>query len=62
MISSVLAEVQTKQLLNTATPTCLVLSVTDCMSVHYIIYRVWEQHCNISACIGTWLNSQLGVG
>jgi len=36
MISSVLAEVQTKQLLNTATPTSLVLSVTDSMSVQYM--------------------------
>jgi hypothetical protein len=38
MISSVLAEVQTKQLLNTATPTCLVLSVTDSMSTYTIHY------------------------
>jgi len=36
MISSVVAEVQTKQLLNTATPTCLVLSVTDSVSMQYM--------------------------
>jgi len=36
VILSVLVEVQTKQLLNTATPTCLVLSVTDSMSMQYM--------------------------